>query len=100
MDDRCNIAFPRILVPFITGFKTPYGTYAITGIFVLPLWLYGIQSGFLKDVIHLPNFAQYFLCVFLVGGRVLAFTTEVRRRLINSLNYFQVFLIHVKKNIS
>lgn len=58
------------------GFKTTTGTYAITGIFVLPLWLYGIQSKFLTDTIAMPLLVQYLLCVFLIGGRFLAFVTE------------------------
>ena len=61
----------------ISGFKTTTGTYAITGIFVLPLWLYGIQSKFLTDTIGMPLLVQYLLCVFLIGGRFLAFVTEV-----------------------
>lgn len=59
------------------GFKTPVGAYAITGIFVLPLWIYGMTSGFLNGYIGLPAAVQYGLLMVLVGGRLLALTTEV-----------------------
>ncbi|XP_045172543.1 uncharacterized protein LOC123534382 [Mercenaria mercenaria] len=59
------------------GFKTPVGAYAITGIFVLPLWIYGMTSGFLLDYTGLPLSAQYSLLVLLIGGRLLALSTEL-----------------------
>ena len=63
---------------FPTGFKTPVGTYAITGIFVLPLWLYGMSSGFLDEHVGLHWSVKYTCLLFLIGGRLLGFTTEVR----------------------
>lgn len=61
-----------------TGFKTPVGTYAITGIFVLPLWLYGMFNDFLTSTIGLPTTLQVVLLLFLVIGRALAMCAEVR----------------------
>lgn len=70
--------FPTICkMVMAKGFKTPVGAYAITGIFVLPLWIYGMTSGFLDDYIGLPAVVQYGLLVLLAGGRLLAMTTEL-----------------------
>ena len=71
------ISFSYVILSSISGFKTATGSYAITGIFVLPLWIYGIQSGFLKDTIKMPITVQYLLCAFLAVGRLLALSAEV-----------------------
>ena len=77
MSDLLSTSTYRFFSLHISGFKTPTGTYAITGIFVLPLWFYGIQSKFLTNSVGMPLLVQYLLCVFLIGGRFLAFVTEV-----------------------
>ncbi|XP_052799889.1 uncharacterized protein LOC128231295 isoform X2 [Mya arenaria] len=70
--------FPAICkMVMANGFKTPIGTYTITGIFVLPLWLYGMTSGFLSDNFGLDLTIQYVVMVILCGGRVLGLITEL-----------------------
>ncbi|XP_060606730.1 uncharacterized protein LOC132759023, partial [Ruditapes philippinarum] len=70
--------FPSICkLVMAKGFKTPVGAYAITGIFVLPLWIYGMMSGFLLGYLSVPVSAQYCVLILLIGGRLLALTTEV-----------------------
>lgn len=59
------------------GFKTPVGMYAITGIFVLPLWIYTMTSGFLDVYLGFPQPVQYLILVILAVGRILALSAEI-----------------------
>lgn len=59
------------------GFKTPIGTCAITGLFVLPLWIYSLQMGVFTHLLPLPGWVQYTLLVSLIAGRVMALVPEL-----------------------
>ncbi|XP_065831345.1 CDP-diacylglycerol--glycerol-3-phosphate 3-phosphatidyltransferase-like [Oscarella lobularis] len=56
------------------GFKTLHGFVAITGLFVLPLWIYGMQHG-----LHRPFPAWFYLggLAFLVIGRLMSLAVEI-----------------------
>ncbi|KAL4223080.1 hypothetical protein ACF0H5_016555 [Mactra antiquata] len=59
------------------GFKTPTGAYAITGIFVLPIWIYCMTSGFMTQILHLPIVIQQCVLITLIVGRLLGLVVEL-----------------------
>ncbi|XP_069136323.1 uncharacterized protein [Argopecten irradians] len=59
------------------GFKTPLGTYAITGLHVLPIWLYIRTTDFIPGTLYLSPWIQSFVTLFLIGGRLLSFRVEI-----------------------
>ena len=54
------------------GFKTPLGTVAITGLHVLPIWLYGRKAQALRYVTALDSIAYS-----LVFARIICASVEV-----------------------
>ncbi|XP_060078025.1 CDP-diacylglycerol--glycerol-3-phosphate 3-phosphatidyltransferase-like [Ylistrum balloti] len=59
------------------GFKTPLGTYAITGLHVLPIWLYGCMKDVIVISLGLSPWIQHFGTLFLIGGRLLSLRVEI-----------------------
>ncbi|KAI3354665.1 hypothetical protein L3Q82_019162, partial [Scortum barcoo] len=59
------------------GFRTPLGTWVVSGLHCLPLWLYGYQWGLLSHWLYLPLWIQTGGTVLLVAGRLLALSVEV-----------------------
>ncbi|XP_078661350.1 uncharacterized protein LOC144905519 [Branchiostoma floridae x Branchiostoma belcheri] len=59
------------------GFKTPAGTFAITGLHVLPLWLYGHVKGVQLYSWHLPPTVHYTAILLLAAGRALCVPVEL-----------------------
>ncbi|XP_052243210.1 uncharacterized protein LOC127853074 isoform X2 [Dreissena polymorpha] len=58
------------------GFKNPMGAFAISGIFMLPVWVYVLQSG-LALTLGLSDVVQQGVLLLLVVGRILAFFSEL-----------------------
>ncbi|XP_042269639.1 CDP-diacylglycerol--glycerol-3-phosphate 3-phosphatidyltransferase isoform X1 [Thunnus maccoyii] len=59
------------------GFRTPLGTWVVSGLHCLPLWLYGYQRGLLSSWLYLPLWIQVLGTVLLAAGRLLALSVEV-----------------------
>ncbi|CAK6970335.1 CDP-diacylglycerol--inositol 3-phosphatidyltransferase [Scomber scombrus] len=59
------------------GFRTPLGTWVVSGLHCLPLWLYGYQRGLLSRWFYLPLWIQAPGTVLLAAGRLLALTVEM-----------------------
>ncbi|XP_035658668.1 uncharacterized protein LOC118403910 isoform X3 [Branchiostoma floridae] len=59
------------------GFKTPAGMFAITGLHVLPLWLYGHEAGVQLYSWHLPHTVHYTAVTLLAVGRALCVPVEL-----------------------
>ncbi|KAM7399846.1 hypothetical protein PAMP_019087 [Pampus punctatissimus] len=59
------------------GFRTPLGTWVVSGLHGLPLWLYGDQRGLLSHWLFLPLWIQALGTLVLAAGRLLALTVEV-----------------------
>ncbi|XP_043910492.1 uncharacterized protein LOC122787704 isoform X1 [Protopterus annectens] len=59
------------------GFKTPVGFFAIAGLHVLPIWLYGYTHGVLKDALCMPHHFQWLGILLLCAGRILCMSVEV-----------------------
>ncbi|KAL6471120.1 hypothetical protein MHYP_G00197700 [Metynnis hypsauchen] len=59
------------------GFRTPLGVLTIAGLHGLPLWLYGIQHGFLSLLFHVPHWLQIFCLLLLAAGRLLCLAVEM-----------------------
>lgn len=64
----------------MSGFRTPLGTWVVSGLHFLPLWLYGYQQGLLSHWLHLSPWTQAAGTLLLAGGRVLALSAEVGAR--------------------
>ncbi|XP_050409004.1 uncharacterized protein LOC126823971 [Patella vulgata] len=61
--------FPALVKSVMAGgFYTPLGMFIISGLHVLPIWLYGLQSGYL-DSLNLPVLIQIMVVLILIGGR-------------------------------
>ncbi len=65
-------------VILVAGFKTPLGILTITGLHVLPMWLYGYQYEVLSQTLFAPNWLQILGILVLAAGRLLGFAVEVR----------------------
>ncbi|CAH1242210.1 Hypp6500 [Branchiostoma lanceolatum] len=59
------------------GFKTPVGMFAIAGLHVLPLWLYGHETGVQLYTWHLPHTIHYTAVLLLAAGRMLCVPVEL-----------------------
>ncbi|XP_066551715.1 uncharacterized protein LOC136718016 isoform X2 [Amia ocellicauda] len=59
------------------GFKTPMGAFAISGLHVLPVWLYGVHYGVLNEPLSVPAWLQGLGLLLLTAGRLLCFSVEV-----------------------
>uniref|UniRef100_A0A3B4VIE3 CDP-diacylglycerol--inositol 3-phosphatidyltransferase n=1 Tax=Seriola dumerili TaxID=41447 RepID=A0A3B4VIE3_SERDU len=65
---------PRLIQAIMTnGFRTPLGTWVVSGLHCLPLWLYGLQ----RDLLSLPVWVQALGTTLLVTGRLLALSAEM-----------------------
>ena len=60
-----------------TGFKTMWGTAAIGGLHVLPLWLYAYRTGYLSAELAMPMWAQLSGIAAFTVGRVVCLFVEV-----------------------
>uniref|UniRef100_UPI00398F7507 uncharacterized protein isoform X1 n=2 Tax=Pristiophorus japonicus TaxID=55135 RepID=UPI00398F7507 len=58
------------------GFKTPVGAFAITGLHILPIWLYAYYNPVLTSVLVLPFTLQWFATAFLIAGRLQCMAVE------------------------
>lgn len=69
---------PRVIQAImVNGFQTPLGTWVVSGLHCLPLWLYGCQRGLLAHWLHLPLWIQTVGTLLLATGRLLALLVEV-----------------------
>lgn len=59
------------------GFKTPWGIYAITGLHVLPIWIYACQTEILSQIFPIPIVIQMFVILILILGRLLCLRVEL-----------------------
>nr|XP_005986944.2 PREDICTED: uncharacterized protein LOC102354732 [Latimeria chalumnae] len=59
------------------GFKRPEGIFAITGLHVLPIWLYGYSRGVLTNTFFMPRVLQWLGILLLSSGRALCMMVEV-----------------------
>ncbi|XP_059186700.1 uncharacterized protein si:ch1073-145m9.1 [Centropristis striata] len=59
------------------GFRTPLGTWVVSGLHCLPLWLYGYQWGLLSHWLYLPVWIQALGTLLLAAGRLLALPVEI-----------------------
>ncbi|KAM8768529.1 uncharacterized protein AB9X84_022727 isoform 1-T1 [Acanthopagrus schlegelii] len=59
------------------GFRTPLGTWVVSGLHCLPLWLYGCQWDLLTRWLYLPSWIQTLGTVLLGAGRLLALSAEI-----------------------
>lgn len=66
---------PFIQAVMANGFRTPLGTWVVSGLHCLPLWLYGCQRGFLSQ--YLPPWIQALGTLLLASGRLLALSVEM-----------------------
>ncbi|XP_070685816.1 uncharacterized protein [Pempheris klunzingeri] len=65
---------PRLIrAVMANGFRTPLGTWVVSGLHCLPLWLYGCRWGLLC----LPPWIQAGGALLLAAGRLLALSVEV-----------------------
>lgn len=62
----------------VLGFRTPLGTWVVSGLHCLPLWLYGCHWGLLTRWLYLPSWIQTLGTVLLGAGRLLALSAEVK----------------------
>ena len=60
---------------YILGFKTPAGVFAICGLHVLPIWLYGLRTGLWLP--FMTHHSQLGVAGVLVTGRALCMSVEV-----------------------
>ena len=77
------------------------GAFAISGIFMLPVWVYVLQSG-LALTLGLSDVVQQGVLLLLVVGRILAFFSEVTISCMNfkgicvlNTNTSSVMYVHV-----
>ncbi|KAM3615839.1 uncharacterized protein V6R79_008540 [Siganus canaliculatus] len=69
---------PRIIQAIMAnGFRTPLGTWVVSGLHCLPLWLYGCQRDLLAHWLHLPLWIQMLGTLLLATGRLLALSVEM-----------------------
>uniref|UniRef100_A0A4W5R3W4 CDP-diacylglycerol--inositol 3-phosphatidyltransferase n=1 Tax=Hucho hucho TaxID=62062 RepID=A0A4W5R3W4_9TELE len=59
------------------GFRTPLGTWMISGLHGLPLWLYGYQRGVLSHPLCAPLWLQTLGTLILAAGRLLGVSVEI-----------------------
>ncbi|XP_054459846.1 uncharacterized protein si:ch1073-145m9.1 isoform X2 [Anoplopoma fimbria] len=68
---------PLIQAVMANGFRTPLGTWVVSGLHCFPLWLYGCQWGLLTDWLYLPPWIQAVGTLPLAAGRLLALSVEL-----------------------
>ncbi|XP_030299274.1 uncharacterized protein LOC115597481 [Sparus aurata] len=69
---------PRFIQAIMAnGFRTPLGTWVVSGLHCLPLWLYGCQCGLLTHWLYLPSWIQTLGTLLLGAGRLLALSAEI-----------------------
>ncbi|XP_040050511.1 uncharacterized protein LOC120829924 [Gasterosteus aculeatus] len=72
------ISSPRFIrAVMANGFRTPLGTWVVSGLHCLPLWLYGAHRGLLTRWLHLPLWIQAVGTLLLAAGRLLALSVEI-----------------------
>ncbi|KAL6115621.1 uncharacterized protein ACO6RY_00425 [Pungitius sinensis] len=72
------ISSPRFIQAVMeNGFRTPLGTWVVSGLHCLPLWLYGGQRGVLTHWLYLPLWIQVLGTLLLAAGRLLALSVEI-----------------------
>lgn len=72
------ISSPRLIQAIMAnGFRTPLGTWVVSGLHCLPLWLYGYQTGLLSHWLLLPPWIQALGALLLAAGRLLALSAEI-----------------------
>ncbi|XP_039987451.1 uncharacterized protein si:ch1073-145m9.1 [Xiphias gladius] len=59
------------------GFRTPLGTWVVSGLHCLPLWLYWYQWDLLSNWFYLPFWVQALGIMLLAAGRLLALSVEM-----------------------
>ncbi|XP_071374597.1 CDP-diacylglycerol--serine O-phosphatidyltransferase [Centroberyx affinis] len=71
-------ASPRFVQAIMAnGFHTPLGTWVISGLHCLPLWLYGYRWGWLSHGLCLPPWIQALGTLLLAAGRLLGLSVEI-----------------------
>ncbi|XP_029302343.1 uncharacterized protein LOC115017789 [Cottoperca gobio] len=71
------ITSPRFIQVIMTnGFRTALGTWVVSGLHCLPLWLFGYQRGLLSHWLYLPPWIQALGTLLLAAGRLLALSVE------------------------
>ncbi|KAM9359104.1 uncharacterized protein ABDE67_002251 [Symphorus nematophorus] len=68
---------PLIQAIMANGFRTPLGTWVVSGLHCLPLWLYGCQRGLPARWLLLTPWMQTVGTLLLTAGRLLALTAEM-----------------------
>ncbi|KAJ8280945.1 hypothetical protein GJAV_G00061350 [Gymnothorax javanicus] len=69
---------PRLIQAIMAkDFKTPVGFFAIAGLHVLPVWLYGWQKEVLSWPLCVPIWLQIIGVLLLAAGRLLCLCVEV-----------------------
>ncbi|XP_030007400.1 uncharacterized protein LOC115431286 [Sphaeramia orbicularis] len=68
---------PLIQAIMSNGFRTPLGLWVVSGLHLLPLWLYGFQRGLLSHWLDVPLWIQTQGTVMLAAGRLLALSAEM-----------------------
>ncbi|XP_069766847.1 uncharacterized protein [Narcine bancroftii] len=58
------------------GFKSTLGAFAISGLHVLPIWMYGYHKRVLTDTFLLPITLQRLATAFFICGRLLCMAVE------------------------
>uniref|UniRef100_A0A673B8H5 CDP-diacylglycerol--inositol 3-phosphatidyltransferase n=2 Tax=Sphaeramia orbicularis TaxID=375764 RepID=A0A673B8H5_9TELE len=61
---------PLIQAIMSNGFRTPLGLWVVSGLHLLPLWLYGFQRGLLSHWLDVPLWIQTQGTVMLAAGRL------------------------------
>ena len=82
---------PYQMVVWFAGFKTPLGIVAISGLNLLPIYLYCHQFDLLSRWL-VPSALQYVVFALLLAGRVLCAAVEVSILLVYFKFYFKQFL--------
>ncbi|XP_049432798.1 uncharacterized protein si:ch1073-145m9.1 isoform X1 [Epinephelus fuscoguttatus] len=72
------ITSPQLIQAIMAnGFRTPLGTWVVSGLHGLPLWLYGCQWGLLTHWLFVPPWIQALGTLLLTAGRLLALSVEI-----------------------
>ncbi|KAL7400321.1 hypothetical protein ABVT39_010234 [Epinephelus coioides] len=72
------ITSPQLIQAIMAnGFRTPLGTWVVSGLHGLPLWLYGCQWGLLTHWLFVPPWIQVLGTLLLAAGRLLALSVEI-----------------------
>lgn len=69
------------------GFKTRWGFAAISGLHILPLWIYAMKTSCLDSMFSMPIYMQAAGLALLLAGRIICMFVEVRFHLILNYNF-------------